>query len=390
MEEKEIGLYVHIPFCERKCYYCDFVSFANRMELQEKYIECLKKEIIRYAIENRIMSKHNLEKEYIINTIYIGGGTPSILEKGYIYDIVKTIKQNFKIKYNAEITIEVNPGTITREKLQEYKDVGINRLSIGLQAVQDKLLKQIGRIHTYTQFLNTYNLARDVGFNNINIDLMIGLPGQVLDDVKESIKKLLELKPEHISVYSLILEENTLLYNLVYRKEIELPEEDLERQMYWYVKKTLEKHKYYQYEISNFAKSGLESKHNMNCWKQDEYIGIGTAASSFLDDKRYSNIAKLDNYIYNIEEGMPNKNLILEEALNQESKMKEYMMLGLRKISGVNIYEFEKKFNVNPVVKYCKELEKLNHEGLIIIIDENIKLTNKGIDFANLVWKEFI
>ena len=390
MEEKEIGLYIHIPFCKSKCYYCDFVSFANKEVLQERYVHCLKKEITQYAVENKIMSEHNLERKYIINTIYIGGGTPSILEQEYICDIMKTVKENFKIYDFPEITIEVNPGTVTKEKLQTYIDSGINRLSIGLQSVQDNLLKQIGRIHTYEQFLNTYNMARRVGFDNINIDLMIGLPGQTLEDVKESIKKVLDLKPEHISTYSLILEENTQLYNLVNSKKQELPEEELERQMYWYVKKTLEKHKYYQYEISNFAKPGFESKHNINCWKQTEYIGIGAAASSFVDDKRYSNIADLEKYIHNIESGNSNKNLILEEKLNNESKMKEYMMLGLRKINGVNIFEFEKRFNVNPVVKYCRELEKLNHEGLIIIIDENIRLTNKGIDFANLVWEEFI
>lgn len=390
MEEKEIGLYIHIPFCKQKCYYCDFVSFANKIEFEKRYVNCVEKEIIQYATENKVMANHNLEPLYVIKTIYIGGGTPSILDEIYIANIMKTIKNNFKIRENAEITIEVNPGTVTKEKLETYINIGINRISIGLQAVQDSLLQEIGRIHTYKQFEDTYLDARDVGFKNINIDLMIGLPNQTLDDVKESIKKVIDLKPEHISVYSLILEGDTPLEKMVNEKNLELISDEEEREMYWYVKNCLEKHKYHQYEISNFAKPGFESKHNMDCWNQNEYIGIGVAASSFLEDKRYSNIESLEQYIENIEQSTPNKNLILEEVLNLESKMKEYMMLGLRKTSGVNILDFESRFNKNPVVLYCKELEKLSKEGLIVVIDENIKLTAKGIDLANLVWEEFV
>lgn len=390
MEEKEIGLYIHIPFCKQKCYYCDFVSFANKIEFEKRYVNCVEKEIIQYATENKVMANHNLESLYVIKTIYIGGGTPSILDEIYIANIMKTIKNNFKIRENAEITIEVNPGTVTKEKLETYINIGINRISIGLQAVQDSLLQEIGRIHTYKQFEDTYFDARDVGFKNINIDLMIGLPNQTLDDVKESIKKVIDLKPEHISVYSLILEGDTPLEKMVNEKKLELISDEEEREMYWYVKNCLEKHKYYQYEISNFAKPGFESKHNMDCWNQDEYIGIGVAASSFIEDKRYSNTESLEQYIENIEQGTPNRNLILEEVLDIESKMKEYMMLGLRKTSGINILDFESRFNKNPVILYCKELEKLSKEGLIVVIDENIKLTAKGIDLANLVWEEFV
>ena len=219
---------------------------------------------------------------------------------------------------------------------------------------------------------------------------MIGLPNQSIENVKESLKKILDLKPEHISVYSLILEEGTVLYKKVQNKEFELPTDEEERNMYWLVKETLEKHKYYQYEISNFAKPGFESKHNMDCWRQKEYIGVGVAASSFVEDKRYSNVADLNQYIFNIKEGTPNKNLVLEEALNKENKMKEYMMLGLRKIEGVNITNFERLFEESPLIKFSKELEKLSKEGLVVVIDDNIKLTNKGIDLANLVWQEFI
>lgn len=207
MEVKEIGLYIHIPFCRQKCYYCDFVSFANRDDMIERYVNCLKQEIIQYAQENKVMADHNLEPKYILKTIYIGGGTPSAIPEKYIVEILETVKENFEIKEDAEITIEVNPGTATKEKLETYKELGINRLSIGLQAVQDDRLKKIGRIHTYQDFLDTYNYARDVGFSNMNVDLMIDLPDQTLDNVKESVKEIIRLKPEHISVYSLILEK---------------------------------------------------------------------------------------------------------------------------------------------------------------------------------------
>ena len=390
MEEKEIGLYVHIPFCKSKCLYCDFVSFANQNNMVERYAECVKKEIIQYATENKTMSEHGLEPKFIVKTIYIGGGTPSYIDEDYIVQIMETIKHNFEVKEDAEITIEVNPGTASKDKLEAYKKCGINRLSIGLQSTQNKILKNIGRIHTYEEFIITYAHAREAKFKNINVDLMINLPGQTLEDVKDSIKRIINLKPEHISVYSLIVEDNTPIKTLLEMHCLELASDEVERQMYWYVKETLEKHKYHQYEISNFAKEGHESKHNMDCWNQKEYIGVGLNASSFLDNKRYSNISALEQYITNIEQNEMNKNLILEETLNEESKMNEYMMLGLRKIAGVNIQGFKNTFNVNPIVRFCKPLEKLTKEGLVQIDENSIKLTNKGIDLANLVWEEFV
>lgn len=272
--KKEIGLYVHIPFCKQKCYYCDFVSFAGQEQMEEKYVNALKKEIEKYALENKVMSEHNIEPEFIIKTIYIGGGTPSYINEKYIVEIINTIRQNFKVKEEAEITIEVNPGTVNLEKLATYKKCGINRLSIGLQAVQDTLLKKIGRIHTYSDFLDTYKNARNVGFANINVDLMINLPLQTVKDVEESVKEIIKLKPEHISVYSLIVEDETPISKMLENKEIKLASDEEERKMYWLVKNILEKHKYIQYEISNFSKLGFESKHNLDCWNQEEYIGL--------------------------------------------------------------------------------------------------------------------
>lgn len=377
MENKEIGIYVHIPFCKRKCYYCDFISYTNKDDKIEEYVEAVKKEIELQKIRSEI------------TTIYIGGGTPSYIESKYIIEIMEEIcKKN--VSNNAEITIEVNPGTVTIEKLKDYKKCGINRLSIGLQSVQDELLKQIGRIHNFEQFLETYKMARKVGFKNINVDLMLGLPTQRIKDLRESLEKVLELQPEHISVYSLIVEDGTPIANKIEKGEMQLPEEELERNMYWYVKNTLELNGYKHYEISNFAKKGYESKHNMNCWNQKEYIGIGAAAHSYRDITRYSNTEKIEEYIRNVKNEKLERNRIIHEIQKEDDMKKEYMLLGLRKIDGVQISKFKAKFGDNPIYLFRNELKKLSDEKLINVDDNNIRLTNRGIDLANLVWEEFV
>lgn len=374
---KEIGIYIHIPFCIKKCEYCDFVSYCNKEKYVPQYINALKKEI-----------KNNINKEYKITTIYIGGGTPSSIEENYIADIIETIKlnmndENLKEFKNVEVTIEVNPGTVTEKKLETYKEIGINRLSIGLQETHDELLKSIGRIHTYEEFLKTYNLARKIGFNNINVDLMIALPNQTIQDIKENLEKIIKLNPEHISVYSLILEEGTPFYNKYNENKIRLPDEELERNMYWYVKNTLENNGYIHYEISNFSKKGFESKHNMNCWNQEEYLGFGVAAHSYNNKIRYSNINSIEEYI-------KGSNKIIHEKQTLEDMQKEYMLLGLRKIEGINIQKFKNKFAQNPIFIFREQLSKLVDEELIIVDGNEIKLTNKGLDIANIVWEEFV
>lgn len=374
---KELGIYIHIPFCVRKCFYCDFVSYAKKESVQKKYIEALQKEILNWKKSN---------KDVKIKTIYIGGGTPSCIDSKFITEILNLIN----IKNAEEITIEVNPGTVNKEKLYDYKNAGINRLSIGLQSTNNELLKKIGRIHNYEQFLETYKMAREVGFNNINVDLMIGLPGQAMDDLKTSLEDIINLNPEHISVYSLILEDETPLKKMIENNILKLPEEDLERQMYWYTKDFLKINGYNHYEISNFAKQGFYSKHNLDCWEQKEYIGFGISAHSYIDRKRFGNISNLDNYIKNCIEGGFDKNRIIEEEQDKKDEMKEYMILGLRKINGISIQKFENKFNENPIVLFKKELNKLFNEGLIIIDGDIIRLSNKGLDFANIVWEEFI
>lgn len=349
MNNKELGIYIHIPFCKKKCYYCDFVSFSNLENKQTGYIEALKKEISCYDLE-----------EYNVTTIYIGGGTPSYIDcyeiKEILDELRKRLKNNETKFSDIEITIEVNPGTVDKEKLEVYKLSGVNRLSIGLQSTKDILLKEIGRIHTYKEFLQSYEHAKQVGFENINVDLMLGLPNQSIQDMKDSLKEVIKMEPNHISIYSLIVEEKTPIKKLIEEGELQLPEEIQERRMYWYVKSMLELSGYNHYEISNFAKEGRESKHNMNCWEQKEYIGLGVAAHSYINGIRYSNVTDLDCYIKNmmelknVKKQLQSKTNIIYnicEIQNLEDKQKEYMLLGLRKIQGVSITKFKEKYVEN-------------------------------------------
>ena len=389
MRRKQIGLYIHIPFCKQKCSYCDFCSYAEKQDLISKYIKCLLQEIKEVGSNNRDDFENGKDDLFSVKTIYIGGGTPSLIESKYIVQIMEEIKSNFELDENVEITIEVNPGTVTLDKLEDYNKAGINRLSIGLQSTHEHLLKEIGRIHTYLDFLDTFRFAREAGFENINVDLMIGLPNQTLAEVQDSIEEIVSMEPEHISVYSLILEEGTPLFKKV-EEGLELPDEELERKMYWTVKQILEANGYNHYEISNFAKQGYESKHNLDCWNQKEYIGFGVAAHSYTNGIRYSNIENLEQYIKNYEEDKTEENLVFHEKQDMEAMQKEYMLLGLRKIAGVSIQEFKIKFVANPVFLYHDKLEKLVNEDLVEIDGDQIKLTNKGLDLANIVWEEFI
>lgn len=377
----EIGVYVHIPFCVRKCYYCDFISYSNKFEMQEEYIKKLIKEIE----DNKDLLKNNE-----ITTIYIGGGTPSSLKPELIKNVLDKIYElaNIKNKEKVEITIEVNPGTVTKNNLQLYKNCGINRLSIGLQSTNDKLLKEIGRIHNYEQFLNTYNWAVEMGFSNINVDLMLGLPTQTISDLKESLEKIINLKPapKHVSVYSLIIEEGTEIENKISEGELQLPEEADERNQYKYTKNYLELNGYKHYEVSNFAKLGYESKHNINCWEQKQYVGFGIAAHSYINGCRYSNTCDLEEYLNKESKDIKT----IHEKQTLDDMKKEYMLLGLRKIDGVSISKFKEKFGENPTYLFRNELQKLVEEDLLVVDLDNIKLTNKGLDFANLVWEEFV
>lgn len=378
---KKIGVYIHIPFCKQKCYYCDFISYANKEQYFDKYVQALITEMSSFLDNNDVE----------IETIYIGGGTPSIIDAKYIEKVMAKLQEKNALITAKEITIEVNPGTVTEEKLKTYKKIGINRLSIGLQSTDNNILKTIGRIHSYEDFLNTYKLARNQGFGNINVDLMIGLPNQKISDIKSSLEEITELKPEHISVYSLIVEENTPIEKMLNIGKLELPDEELERNMYWYVKNFLELNGYKHYEISNFAKEGYESKHNLDCWNQKEYIGFGVAAHSYIDDVRFGNTGSIEEYWKNCENGEFEKNRIIDEVEKDVfSKEQEFMLIGLRKIDGVFIQDFKNKFGDNPIFVFKNELSKLVDEGLVVVDFDSIRLTNKGLDLANLVWEEFV
>ena len=380
---KKVGIYVHIPFCKQKCKYCDFVSFQCMEDKEEEYFSCLIEEIVD-------KSKELKNDKISVDTIYIGGGTPSIVKTGYVQEIINTIFDNYKVEKNAEITIEVNPGTVDEEKMRKYYETGINRISIGLQSANDKLLNMLGRIHTYREFEKAYCYARKAGFKNINVDLMIGLPNQTMDDVKESLQRIIKKSPEHISVYSLIVEENTKMYDLIETGKLQLPNEELEREMYWKVKEILESNGYEHYEISNFSKPGYQSKHNSNCWKQHDYLGFGLAAHSYYDGMRYSNIDNLKQYIDNMKNKEAVYNIVFHEKQSKEDMMKEFMLLGLRKIDGVKISDFKEKFVDNPLYIFRNELNKLSCEELIKVNENEIKLTDKGLDLANVVWSEFV
>ena len=381
-----IGLYVHIPFCKKKCKYCDFISFDNcDNTLMNDYIKALLKEIKYKATQ--LQEKDN----YIIKTIYIGGGTPSIVLARYIYKILDTIYDEFEIMNNCEVSIEVNPGTVTLEKLQTYRSIGINRISIGLQTGNDDLLKLLGRIHTYKNYEDTVKLARQVGFDNINTDIMIGIPNQTIYDVEDTIDKLLSLSINHISVYSLILEEDTELTNLVNSHKLILPDEEIERYMYWYAKRKLEDHGYIHYEISNFAEPTYRCQHNIDCWNQKEYLGLGLNAASYMDNMRFKNTSNLKQYISNVNNNKWHANTIIEEKQTKRDKMNEFIILGLRMTKGVSLDTFERKFQENLSDVYWNSIMKLLKQNLVVIDDDRyLKLTKKGLDLANQVWEAFL
>ncbi|WP_291964989.1 radical SAM family heme chaperone HemW [Caloramator sp.] len=364
------GLYIHIPFCKSKCYYCDFNSIVNT-EYQDEYIEALIREI-------------NLLEEKNFDTIFIGGGTPTILSIKNLEKLLSSLEK-FTPK---EFTIEANPGTLNLEKLNMLKKYGVNRLSIGLQSTDNKVLKKLGRIHTYEQFLINFKDAKSLGFKNINVDLMFNLPDQNVKEFIETLLNVIKLEPQHISCYSLIIEENTKFYNLYQNDELNLLDEEEERLLYHKMTSLLKENGYNQYEISNFAKIGYECRHNIIYWSDDEYIGVGAGAHSYINGIRYSNVKDIKKYIYNIK----NYGNAIEEKniLTKEEHMAEFMFLGLRMNCGININKFKSKFNEDVMQVYGNEILDLIDKGLIEKYGENIRLTEKGRDLSNLVFVSFL
>ena len=374
-----LGLYIHIPFCVTKCKYCDFNSFKIDLNEKIKYLNYLGEEMKLYKEEIK-----NRE----IDSVFVGGGTPSILNENEINILFEKIKENFNIKSNAEITMECNPGTLTLNKLKVMKKSGVNRLSIGLQAVQNHHLKYIGRIHTFEEFEKNYHDAKQMGFDNINIDLMYALPNQSREDWMESLEKVVKLNPTHISAYSLILEENTELFKMYERDEFNLLDENTDIEMYEYTIDYLKSHGYNQYEISNYAKDNFECKHNVLYWKCEEYVGIGASASGYFNGIRYNNICELDNYEKMILEG--EKPIEWEEKLSIKDEIEESIFLGLRMNEGIQISDFKEKYNFDFEKEYKNEIEKLSKMELIEIDNNLMKITQKGREISNSVFVEFI
>ena len=372
---KEIALYIHVPFCKQKCLYCDFPSYASLENLMDDYVDALCMEIQEKA------------KEYLISSIFIGGGTPSYLNKNQIEKLLNSINKLNKTK-NMEFSMECNPGSLDEEKLKTMFLGGVNRISIGLQAVQDSLLKSIGRIHTYREFVENFNLARKIGFKNINVDLMFGLPNQKISHWKESLETIANIKPEHISSYSLIIEEGTCFYNMWNKDKLNLPSEEDEREMYSMTKEILKSHGYKQYEISNYSKEGYECLHNKVYWQCKPYLGVGTSASSFLNEYRFKNIDKVKEYIKRIN----NNESVVEEKLKNsiEDDIEEFMFMGLRLIEGVCKREFELRFGRNIRSIYNEIIDKNISMGLLEEDNNILRLTSKGVELSNVVMSDFI
>lgn len=367
---KPLELYIHIPFCIQKCLYCDFRSAPSAKEERQEYVLELCRQIRTYR---------KTAGDYHIVSIFVGGGTPSILEGEQIRGIFGAIRDTFVVDEDAEITIEMNPGTVTEEKLKVYREAGIDRLSIGLQSAENEELKILGRIHTYEEFLDTYRLAREMGFGNVNVDLMSAIPGQTAAGWEKTLRKVAGLRPEHISAYSLIIEEGTPFYEKYGKvrddadalRDAPLPDEEEERQMYRSTKKILGEYGYQQYEISNYALPGYECRHNLGYWDRTEYLGIGLGASSLLHNRRWD---------------------FGEEpvALSIQEQMEEYMFLGLRKTEGVSRSKFAGEFGRGLDEVYGNVLRKMYELGLLEETGDLVRLTERGIDVSNMVMCEFL
>lgn len=372
-----LGVYIHIPFCASKCFYCDFYSVASKNK-EEAYIEALLQEIL---------SEAELLGERGIDSIYIGGGTPSLVDEKNIVKILDVLK--LFCADNTEITIEVNPESACKEKLQAYFDAGVTRLSFGLQSANDITLKKIGRLATIKDFERAYNTAVEIGFKNISCDVMIGLPDETLDMFKYTVDYVLSFKHiTHVSAYSLELHENTKLDFLVSNDFVTLPPEDVERDMKYMLDSKLEQAGFNRYEISNYSKQGYESKHNLKYWNQEEYLGFGAASSSFVNSIRYTNISNIDEYIENISSGTNNKQEI--EEMDKLGLIKEYIILKLRLKQGINLNEFKTRFKQDIYGLFKDKIDFLINKGLLQKTGDNLSLTYKGEDLANLVWQEFI
>lgn len=369
-----LELYVHIPFCVRKCQYCDFLSGPSDEETKDRYIEALLKEI--RAAEHT--------ENYEIVSVFIGGGTPSALKAEAIASIMRTLQEQFFFCEDAEVTIEANPGTVDLEKLTIYRNVGINRLSLGLQSTDAEELKLLGRIHSYEEFLKSYEWAREAGFSNINIDMMFAIPGQTGEAWRQHLYQVAELNPEHISAYSLIIEEGTPFAE----QNLDLPDEDTEYQMYEDTAEILERYGYRQYEISNYAKQGYMCRHNAGYWQRREYLGFGLGASSLYGGMRFSNTRRMQEYLK--ESRNPDQIRKDVTVLSRNERIEEFMFLGLRMTEGISEKKFEENFDVRLMDVYGDILQKYEETGFMEHIETKWRLTRKGIHVSNHILADFL
>lgn len=372
MKSNEKGeLYVHVPFCARKCAYCDFVSFVTDADVQSDYFVALNKQIDIKAESADIT----------VDSVFFGGGTPSLVAPKNIHEVMEHFKRRFSFVDDSEVTIEMNPNSVSKEKLKIYKEAGINRVSIGLQSADNKELKILSRLHSFEEFLKAYDEVRNAGFDNVNIDVISAIPKQTLKSYENTLNKVVDLQPEHISAYSLIIEENTPFFEL-YKDGKDLPDEETEREMYYLTKSLLDSCGYKRYEISNYAKEGKECRHNLGYWQRKPYLGFGIAAASLYKETRYQMHNDLKAFI--------NGNFREEEtALSQNDMMEEFMFLGLRLCKGVSKKEFYECFGLRMEEVYGKQLLKLEREKCLINSDF-VALTDKGMDVANYCMSEFI
>ena len=377
--KKDLGLYIHIPFCVKKCEYCDFLSWSAGEEEREQYVNALLSEIESYK---------EFAKGYRVSTVFIGGGTPSVLLPKQMERILQKVYEVFELEKRPEITIEVNPGTVDEEKLQCYKENKINRLSIGLQSVKDDKLRLLGRIHTYQDFVDSYELARKVGFDNISLDLISSIPGQTLQEWKEELETAAAQKPEHISVYQLIIEEGTPFYEKYAEHPELLPDEETSREIYLWTGKFLKEAGYEQYEISNYAKSGKESRHNLKYWERGDYLGLGLGAASMVRNIRMSNTKDMKVYLERCSQPKTMREDV--QFLEEPRQMEEFMFLGLRKTRGISKKEFRRIFGRDIDMVYEKALHKCLENGMLVEHKDWISLSEEGVLLSNAVLSEFL
>lgn len=376
---KTIGLYIHIPFCRQKCLYCDFPSWAGKEGQMQGYVDALTKEI-----ENR--GKEYADRKVV--SVFFGGGTPTTLSIPMLEQLMQAVFANWDIAEDAEITTEANPGTLDGEMASALKRMGFNRLSMGVQAWQNRLLRDLGRIHTIETFQENLKAVREAGFTNINTDLMFALPNQTMADWQETVKNIVAMNPEHISAYSLIIEEGTPFYDRYEKGELKPAEEELDREMYHWAVDYLAEHGYEQYEISNFAKKGRQSRHNRIYWQAEEYLGMGLGSHSYMNGERFHNIYDLQEYI----RADGDVSLLKEdiERITEEDALAEFMFLGLRLTEGVSFARFRERFGREMKNIYGEQIEELEKDGLLQEDEKGIRLTARGVDISNFVFEKFL